>query len=83
MLLLHLIPKPLMTWIFVEIDIVNKIRPRVKAWRGSKLSRVTGIYKRLLEHWQDPEERCKTEGFLLSVEAIETLIWLDGSTCSG
>lgn len=62
--------------IFVEIDTVNQIRPRVKAWREAGYPGVTGITKRLLEHWQDPEERKDRRFFFCQLEAIETLIWL-------
>ena len=62
--------------IFVEIELVNKIRPRVKAWRESGYPGVTGITKRLLEHWQNPEERRDSRFFFCQLEAIETLIWL-------
>ena len=62
--------------IFVEIDIVNQIRPRVKSWRESGYPGVTGITKRLLDHWQDPEERKDKRFFFCQLEAIETLIWL-------
>lgn len=62
--------------IFVEIDIVNKIRPRVKTWREAGYPGVTGITKRLIEHWQDPEERKDRRFFFCQLEAIETLIWL-------
>jgi len=62
--------------IFVEIDLVNKIRPRVKAWREAGYPGVTGITKRLLEHWQDAEERIDRRFFFCQLEAIETLIWL-------
>jgi len=62
--------------IFVEIELVNKIRPRVKAWREAGYPGVTGITKRLLEHWQDPEERKDRKFFFAQLEAIETLIWL-------
>lgn len=62
--------------IFVEIDLVNTIRPRVKAWRETGYPGVTGITKRLLEHWQDPEERKDRRFFFCQLEAIETLIWL-------
>lgn len=62
--------------IFVEIDIVNKIRPRVTAWREAGYPGVTGITKRLLEHWQHPEERKDRRFFFCQLEAIETLIWL-------
>ncbi|MBW2589803.1 MAG: DEAD/DEAH box helicase family protein, partial [Deltaproteobacteria bacterium] len=62
--------------IFVDIKQVNKIRPRVKAWREAGYPGVTGITKRLLEHWQDPEERKDRRFFFCQLEAIETLIWL-------
>jgi type III restriction enzyme len=62
--------------IFVEIKLVNAIRPRVKAWRERGYPGVTGITKRLLEHWQDPEERKDRRFFFCQLEAIETLIWL-------
>jgi type III restriction enzyme len=62
--------------IFVEIDTVNQIRPRVKSWREAGYPGVTGITKRLLEHWQDPEERKDRRFFFCQLEAIETLIWL-------
>jgi len=62
--------------IFVEIDTVNQIRPRVLAWREAGYPGVTGITKRLLEHWQDPEERKDRRFFFCQLEAIETLIWL-------
>src|SRR5437899_6599254 len=47
---------------FVEIPLVNKIRPRVKKWREDPTNRyagVTGTTSRLLEHWNNPEERQK------------------------
>lgn len=34
--------------IFRELPLVNRIRPRVKAWRQNKYPGVTGITKRLL-----------------------------------
>jgi len=60
---------------FVEIPLVNKIRPRVKAWRDAGYPGVTGITKSLLEHWYDPEERENRRFFFCQLEAIETLIW--------
>jgi len=41
--------------IFVEIPLVNRIRPRVKAWRKAGYLSLTSITRRLLEHWRDPE----------------------------
>lgn len=37
--------------VFVELPLVNQIRPRVKKWREGGYGGVTGITKRLLEHW--------------------------------
>ena len=61
--------------IFVEIPLVNQIRPRVKAWREAGYPGVTGITKRLLEHWNNPDER-EHQFFFCQLEAMETLIWL-------
>jgi type III restriction enzyme len=62
--------------IFVQIPLVNLIRPRVKAWREAGYPGVTGITKRLLEHWYNPEARGDRRFFFCQLEAIETLIWL-------
>jgi type III restriction enzyme len=62
--------------VFVPIPLVNAIRPRVKKWREAGYPGVTGITKRLLQHWQDPEERKDRRFFFCQLEAIETLIWL-------
>ena len=61
--------------IFVEIPLVNQIRPRVKAWREAGYPGVTGITKRLLDHWNNPDER-EHQFFFCQLEAMETLIWL-------
>jgi type III restriction enzyme len=62
--------------IFVEIPLVNQIRPRVKAWRKAGYPGVSSITKRLLEHWRDPEEFDRRGFFFCQLEAVETLIWL-------
>jgi type III restriction enzyme len=62
--------------IFVEIPLVNQIRPRVKAWREAGYPGVTSITKRLLDHWRDPEEFDARRFFFCQLEAVETLIWL-------
>src|SRR6266513_229727 len=61
--------------IFVEIPLVNQIRPRVKAWRERGYPGVTGITQRLLEQWNNPDER-EHQFFFCQLEAMETLIWL-------
>lgn len=62
--------------IFVPLPLVNKIRPRVNQWRESGYVGVSGITRRLLEHWRDPEQRENRRLFFCQLEAIETLIWL-------
>lgn len=62
--------------IFYPILEVNKIRPRVKSWRESGYPGVTGITKRLLDHWYNLEERDYRRFFFCQLEAMETLIWL-------
>src|SRR5690242_12835407 len=62
---------------FIELPLVNQIRPRVKAWREAGYAGVTGITKRLLQHWWDPEQRDSNRRFFFcQLEAIETFIWL-------
>ncbi|MBI3289862.1 DEAD/DEAH box helicase family protein [Candidatus Microgenomates bacterium] len=60
---------------FVEIELVNKIRPRVKEWRDKGYPNVTGITKKLLEFWRDETQR-EYKLFWCQLEAIETAIWL-------
>lgn len=60
---------------FVQLPLVNQIRPRVQAWRQAGYPGVTGVTRRLLEHWYDPEQR-DNRFFFCQLEAIETLIWL-------
>lgn len=64
---------------FIEIPLVNTIRPRVKKWREEGYPSATGITKRLLEHWYNFEERENRRFFFCQLEAIETLIWLTES----
>ena len=61
---------------FVPIPLVNRTRPRVKAWRDAGYPGVTAITKRLLEYWTDPEEYESRRFFFCQLEAAETLIWL-------
>jgi len=62
--------------VFIEIPLVNAIRPRVKSWREAGYPGVTGITRRLLEHWNSEEEWEQRRFFFCQMEAIETLIWL-------
>jgi type III restriction enzyme len=64
--------------IFIELSLANKIRPRIKAWRDNPTNPyagVSGITKRLLEHWHDKSQR-EYPFFFCQLEAIEALIWL-------
>ena len=62
--------------VFVEIPLVNQIRPRVKAWREAGHPGVTSVTKRLLDYWTDPEDFESRRFFFCQIEAVETLIWL-------
>jgi type III restriction enzyme len=69
--------------IFVELPLVNQIRPRVKAWREADYPGATGITKRLIKHWRDNEPRASDRRFFFcQLEAIETLIWVAESAAS-
>ena len=62
---------------FVELPLVNKIRPRVNSWRTADYPGATGITRRLLKHWRDTEQREGSRRFFFcQLEAIETLMWL-------
>lgn len=60
---------------FIEIELVNKIRPRVKKWREAGYPNVTGTTKKLFEYWHTPEHRIY-QPFWCQMEAVETAIWL-------
>jgi len=69
--------------IFIKLPLVNQIRPRIKTWREADYPGTTGITKRLLQHWGDPEQRDSNRRFFFcQLEAIETLIWLTESPAS-
>jgi type III restriction enzyme len=67
---------------FIPLPLVNQIRKRVEEWREGNAAEaiapyagVTGITRRLLEHWNNSEEREGHRFFFCQLEAIETLIW--------
>ena len=60
---------------FIELPLVNKIRPRVKTWRQAGYPGVTGVTKKLLDHWNDKDAR-QYQFFFCQMDAIETIIWL-------
>jgi len=59
----------------VELELVNRIRERVDAWRGAGYPGVTAVTRQLLEHWQDSEVERQYAFYFCQLEAIETLIW--------
>ena len=62
--------------VFYEIELVNRIRPRVAAWRRAGYPGVTGVTRRLLEHWNNRQGADDLRLFFCQLEAVETLIWL-------
>ncbi len=62
--------------VFVELPLVKRIRPRVKAWRDAGYPGATGTTQRLLQHWRDAELWEERRFFFCQLEAVETLIWL-------
>ncbi len=59
----------------VELELVNRIRERVDAWRVVEYPGVTTVTRQLLEHWRDPEVNRAYAFYYCQLEAIETLIW--------
>ncbi len=58
----------------VPLELVNKIRERVKNWRDNGYSGTTPTTFELLDYWnrEDRERRL----FFCQLEAVETIIWL-------
>ncbi len=61
---------------FKALPLANKLRPRVKQWRQAGYPGVTGVTKRLLQHWNERDGFEQRQFFFCQLEAIETLIWL-------
>jgi type III restriction enzyme len=59
----------------VELELVNRIRERVDAWRVADYPGVTTVTRQLLAHWRDPEVNRAYAFYYCQLEAIETLIW--------
>ena len=66
---------------FVEIPLVNQIRPRVHEWKERGYPNVTNTTRRLLEFWNDEDQR-EQRLFWCQQEAIETAIWLTEASSS-
>src|SRR5574342_8641 len=60
---------------FHELPLVNQIRNRVDSWRKNNYPGITGITKKLLDFWNDKDQR-EHQFFFCQLEAIETIIWL-------
>ncbi|MDR1740998.1 MAG: DEAD/DEAH box helicase family protein [Synergistaceae bacterium] len=71
-------PRPNEQGKFVELKLVNEIRPLVKAWREGGFEGVTPVTRKLLEHWHDDSrgEAGQRRFFWCQLDAIETLVWL-------
>jgi len=67
---------------FIPIELVNQMRPRVKAWREGGYAGVLGITRRLLEHWRGSERYERQRLFFCQFEAMETLVWLTEAPAS-
>lgn len=68
------------------LELVNRIRERLDAWRDAGWPGITSVTRQLLEHWHErgewsPEERRWVGGprqyplYFCQLEAIESLIW--------
>ena len=62
--------------VFIELELVNRIRPRVREWRMNDYPEVTDMTRRLIHHWNDRNVRPDTPFFFCQLDAIETLIFL-------
>lgn len=56
------------------LDLVNRIRERVDAWRAAGYPGVTSVTRTLLDHWNDRTAR-QYPFYFCQLEAAETLIW--------
>ena len=56
------------------LELVNRIRERVDAWRAADYPGVTSVTRSLLTHWHDRSAR-QHPFYFCQLEAIETLIW--------
>lgn len=59
---------------FIPLPVVNEIRKRVKSWRENNYPGITGITRKLLEHWHNEDVRTYPFYFC-QLDAMETLIW--------
>ena len=57
-----------------ENKFINEVREAVDRWRLGGYQFTTGVTRRLLEYWTDPERERKL--FYCQIEALETAIFL-------
>ncbi|MGH9335664.1 MAG: DEAD/DEAH box helicase family protein, partial [Vicinamibacteria bacterium] len=58
----------------VELELVSRIRERVKNWRESGYPGATRTTRELLEHWRSADRERPL--FFCQLEAAETILWL-------
>jgi len=58
----------------IVMEMVNRLRDRVREWRDSGYPGATAITKDLFDRWFDPEQERRP--FFAQREAIETIAWL-------
>lgn len=59
----------------VELELVNRVRERVDAWRDADYPGITAVTRQLLDHWRDPDASRLYAFYFCQLEAIETLVW--------
>jgi type III restriction enzyme len=59
---------------YVELELVNRIRKRVKAWREAGYPGVTRVTKELLDYWRSSDRERRF--FFCQLEAVETVVFL-------
>jgi type III restriction enzyme len=57
---------------FKPIPLVNEIRKRVKAWRNNNYPGITGVTRKLIDHWHTKEIR-RFPFFFCQIDAMETI----------
>jgi len=60
---------------FIPLPLVNEIRRRVKIWRNGNYPGITGVTRKMIEHWYAKDIR-RYPFFFCQLDAIETIIWL-------
>ncbi|MDP9331103.1 MAG: DEAD/DEAH box helicase family protein [Actinomycetota bacterium] len=64
----------------IVMELVNRIRDRVREWREGGYAGATAITRDLFELWFDPEREAGTRPFFAQQEAMETIAFLTEAT---